>query len=55
MVDCSSGISPEITIRRVEAYGEKETRLDYTHLGNWLKDAVFVSNLDFRGTRLRPK
>ena len=32
-----SGISQEMTIRLDEAYGEKETRLDYNRLGNWLK------------------
>ena len=32
-----SGISQEMTIRLDEAYGEKETWLDYNRLGNWLK------------------
>ena len=32
-----SGISQEVTFRLYEAYGEKETRLDYNRLGNWLK------------------
>ena len=32
-----SGIPQEMTFRIDEAYGEKETRLDYNRLGNWLK------------------